>query len=446
MRAIVIGAGVGGLFAVRELQKAGFKVDVFDAGPDPEDTLADAQQFGTTFRADARHISATETSPHATTSRAGLIHKSVRDGGWLAKDPTQLSANEVQWVRRFDALARTKGGCDDFARDVIQLNNLGKDLWWNLLRTEPWLFAAAAVESPVTILVHTKEAWKSEEEIEREANASLKALDEIAVGDLHPTLREACRDGAIAGGLIVDSLALNGASFCRTLIRHLTEAGATFHWDQRVSGHAAPEPPWGKFASPGFGVLSADVYVIDAGIPQGDVLVGSESQNRIMGVAGCFIRIPNPGLRGPIKILAQEPTGFVNVTRHGTDLLLSGGYGFIGNSQADPESSGVRILFDGLEQVARAIFPAAYQAALSSSSLSRRACARPSTPTGLPVLEKRRGPGGSQIVVAGGNSAGGFTQAPAMGRIIREAITEAHKTPWLTSLAPARVFGAWEVP
>lgn len=442
MRAIVIGAGVGGLFAVRELQKAGFTVDVFDAGPDPEDTLADPQLFGTTFRADARHISATETSPHATTSRAGLIHKSVSDGGWLAKDATQLSANEIQWIKRFDTLAKTKGGCEDFARDVIQLNNLGKDLWWNLLRTEPWLFASAAVESPVTILVHTKEAWKSEEEIEREANVGLKALDETAIGDLHPVLREACRTGAIAGGLIVDSLALNAASFCRALIRHLTEAGAMFNWDQRVSGYAAAEPSWAKFESPGFGVLKADLYVIDAGIPQGDVLVGSQAYNKIMGVAGCFIRIPNPGLRGPIKILAQEPTGFVNVTRHGTDLLLSGGYGFIGNSQADSESPGVRTLFEGLEQVARNIFPAAYQAALSSSSLSRRACARPSTPTGLPLLEKRSGPGGSRIIVAGGNSAGGFTQAPAMGRLICEAITEAHTTRWLTSLAPGRVFGA----
>src|SRR5437867_413043 len=93
---IVIGAGIVGLMSAYQLEKAGFPVTVFDAGPDPSLANYDRSKAGTTFRGgNARHISASETSPHATASRSGIIYKLTSQGGWLAKDPALLTPSEI---------------------------------------------------------------------------------------------------------------------------------------------------------------------------------------------------------------------------------------------------------------------------------------------------------------------------------------------------------------
>lgn len=404
----VVGAGIVGLLSAYYLNRSGLKVQVFDAGPNPLIDY-DRSKTGATFSGgNARHVSATETYPHASSSMNGKIYRGVNEGGWLAKNPNLLTTDEKRWMDDFDMLTWKPDLFDRFAQTVVGVNNLGKDLWRKLMVEDPELFQGTGLQEPATIFFLDEPTFQSETLVESQANLTCETIYPEEIKARYPAMADALLRKVIVGGLIVDSFALNAISFCRNLIRRLEDKGVSFTWNQAVTDVES------------INTLS-NYYFISTGAFRQDFLRGTHSDQKIMGVAGVWIRIPNPGLEGPIKIATPYPTGYINGTVEGKSLLLSGGYGFIGQDRLDEQSPGIKTLFDDLERNVASIFPESYTKALSEDSLDQRACVRPMKPSGLGVIEILD-KGAYKIVFAGGNNAGGFTQAPAVANTAVEII------------------------
>jgi D-amino-acid dehydrogenase len=92
----------------------------------------------------------------------------------------------------------------------------------------------------------------------------------------------------------------------------------------------------------------------------------------------------------------------------------------MGGDDLDMDSPELAVLFAALEDTARRYLPAAYAQALADNSLrlSRRACIRPFTPTGLGIFEVLGTVDGGRMVITTGHNTGGFSQAPEVARAV----------------------------
>src|SRR3989344_7232912 len=403
----VIGAGIVGLIAAYYFNKAGLKGSVSDKGPDPL-TSYDRHKTGTTFSGgNARHVSATETTPHAASSMNGLIYRSPAEGGWLAKDKLALTDVELEWMDHFNRLTWKKELFAEFTQTVIDVNNQGKALWRKLMKEDRKLFQDTNIHGPATVFFVDDATFRSETITESRANTSVRILSPKQIMSGYPALRNAVVIETIVGGLIIDSFALNAISFCKNVINQLKSDGVNFRWNQIVNNVADT----GK---------ASDYYFVSTGAAKQDFLTG-DNHDKIMGVVGVWIKIPNPGLLGPIKIATPYPSGYINGTIENQSLVLSGGYGFIGQDKLDEQSEGIQALFEDLRTNVANIFPTSYATALKEKTLDQKACVRPMKSSGLGVFEVLNRDG-YKLIFAGGNNAGGFTQAPAIAEAALEVI------------------------
>lgn len=405
----IIGGGIVGLMSAFYLNRAGFEVSVFDAGPNPLNDYNLARAGATFSGGDARHVSATETVPHATSSMTGQIHKGIIDGGWDAKGGVDLNYAERDWAIRFDQLTRDPDWISKNTATVAGVNNYSKALWRRLMPEEADLFRGTNVQSDITVYFLDRKTLESEAEAETLANPDfpIRVLTADEVKRHNPEgMTNPVERGIIVGGLIIDGFSINAISFCRNLIRKLDKSGTDFFWEARVD--SLDEIP------------DSDYSFISTGAKKQKFLEGTNSSGSIMGVAGVWIRIPNPGLKGPIKIATPYPTGYINGTLEGNDLLLSGGYGFVGEEdEIGFESADIRMLLEDLERNIANVFPASYKSALAQESLTPRVCVRPMRADGLGVFEIMKG---GKVIFAGANNAGGFTQAPVVAEAVLDTL------------------------
>lgn len=403
----VVGAGIVGLLSAYYLNKVGFEVSVFDTGPNPlSNNDYDKDRTGATFSGgNARHVSATETSPHASPSMKGQIYISGDEGGWLAKDPNRLNLAEKAWMNEFELVTQRPELFSQFTQTVVRINNLGKDLWRKLMSEDPELFINVQVQQPLTIFFLDEPTFKSETVVETGANPLYppKPLTKEEIIQEYPVMKDAISKEIIAGGLILDGFALNAISFCTNVIRRLQSNGVNFFWDTEVTSLQDLDP--------------SDYYLISTGARKQDFLKNTPSHQKIMGVAGVWVRIPNSGLTGAFKIACPYPTGYINGTLKGEDLILSGGYGFIGEDNLDRQSPGIQILFDDMKRNVQRVFPESFDKALKDGALDERACVRPVKPSGLGVFEVM-----DNVIFAGSNSAGGFTQSLVIAAAVLDTI------------------------
>ncbi len=443
---IVVGTGIVGLMSAFYLHEAGFKVTCVDAGPDPTNLHYDKRMAGTTFRSgNARHVTATETDPHATSSRAGLIYKPSGEGGWLAKDPTLLTDEEKKWMDDFESFTKQGSRIDQYTDDVCYVNNLGKKLWRKIIRDHGNLFTGTGLQYGVSIFFLDKERAKSEAEFEDKYNRKVERLTIEEIESSYPSLAYACEKGFITGGIKEDCITVNSIDLCVNIINYLKTKKVEFNWREYVvEMKRTKQGDIAGLVTAKRKILRANHYVLSPGWLSQSCLKETKTAGKIMGVCGCWIHIPNPGLemetlvahafdqnfvpggfKGPFKIDAPEPTGYINATLEGSKLVVSGGYGFVGNDlKATPSFDwpGIQALFDHFEGVIKKIFPQSYKEAYQAGSLDRRICVRPMTASGLGLFEILETAKGGKALVVGANSAGGFTQAPAIADAAVDAI------------------------
>lgn len=458
-KVIVVGTGIVGLMTAYFLSEAGYKVMCYDFGPDPTILHYDERMASTTYRSgNARHVTATETMSQSLSSRKGLIYKSPEEGGWMAKNIKELTPVEKKWVDDFDYFTHHPEIIDRYSDDIIRINNMGKKGWYDLIRKNKKIFENCGLQLGVGIFflnrkhfmrekVDSMERAKSEADFEDIYNSpKVKRFTLEEVRKKYPAFEYACIHDLLVGGIEEDCITVNSIDFCANMINYLKGKGVDFHWSEFIveikrNGNGEVS----HLTSAKGETLAADYYVFSTGWLTHGLYNSTKSEDKIMGVLGCWITIPNPGLeaetlvahafdakpyipkcfKGPFKIDAPEPTNYINTTLEGSKLIVSGGYGFIGNDITNiPNLSwpGVQAQFKHFENIVKKIFPKAYDEAKLSGTLDRRICARPVTACGLGVFEELKTINYGNTILVGANAAGGFTQAPALADAVVSAI------------------------
>jgi len=416
----VIGAGSVGLMSAFYLDQAGYKVSVIDAGPNPTKKYNPLQAGATYSGSDARHVSATETEPWASKSMLGLLDIPTSKNGWLAKDSKEITKNERAWINAFYDVCKQPELQKLYGKQVININNHGKSLWKKLEVSHPYLFVNTKAGNPMVNFFLDQESLDDQTAVEKICNPYCTILSTSDISRRLPCLRKPTLSGTIIGGFEVDGFALHAITLSQNIINYLQNKGVLFSWNEKLIKIEKQDGQLSCLKTDAKRTIVSHHYVISTGVFE-DNLIQNVAQS-VMGVAGVWITIPNPGMTHPFKIAAPRPTGFINGTVRGKDLLLSGGYGFIGKDPLDINSPGLKGLFNHMEKVISTVFPNHYEQAKKNNSLDRRACVRPGTITGLGIFESIPTHNGKLIII-GGNCAGGFTQAPTIAQAVVDSLT-----------------------
>jgi len=440
----MIGAGIVNLVTALELVRSGFRVELFDAGPDPCQPY-DWHRHGCTFGGgDARIFSFNEARHH---HHKGLVvdaasntqfQRTISDDGWLACSPTALGPRDHAWIAEHEAMPPWLSG--RFERDIISFNQDSHAWWRAMLAEAPQLFADVGFCDGLIRVYSAADRLERARVGERRIGAVLRELDLSELAANQPALAGAVATGEIAGALEVAGFSLNVQRFGRALIGQLVERGAIFHWEAR----AAAVRHDGRVAGVEVGgaVLTADHYVMSPGAYGGPLLAGSASSEAIAPVIGMWLPLPNtaPRLERPLKVsragfASTASTEGANVITacdpiRGEVLWVSGGHGYVGIDRSgiaqagalDPR--GLADLSRAIEETSRRLFPDKWARAvqLGWNTEPARYCIRPWTASGLGLFECTETSGGGLAVIAGGHNTGGFAQSPAVARAVVAAL------------------------
>jgi D-amino-acid dehydrogenase len=447
-KVLVVGAGIVNLVTALDLLRAGFEVEVVDARPDPR-APSTWQAYGATMGGgNARMWTLTEADDHhdreigAAHPRREIFDRPVAEGGWRIRPDHGLTPSEHDWLSDHRAvpfwLARS------FESDHLALNRAA-GLGWERLRTEePHLFSTGVVRDRVLRLHSDRDHWRREVDRQRRVGALLAPLDPADVSERHPGLADACRDGAVAGGIEVRGFTLGVHDLVGAVLDELERGGARLHWYEQVEaivrsagavgngeGHAVGGEVVGIETTAGR-LRSADHYVLSPGVYGNDLLAGTRSAGQIHGVLGLWITLgnPDPALLHSMKItrkdhIAEDANVTVGRTAEGEDVLVVGsGYGWTGSDPHAIDPAQLRALSAAVDDTAARYFPRAYAEASSSGRLhaSRRLSVGPWTASGLGLFEVEPARGGGVLIVTGGHGPGGFAQAPVVADAVLAAV------------------------
>ncbi len=378
------------------------EIQIFDAGPDPRLQRGFSHSLGATYSGlDARHISLTETGPWTSSDRVELIQRPSADGGWNCLAGTHLSKGEEAWLREFVATAKRPELHSLNHGAVVELNRRGLAAWRELATAQPELFSPTESSGCLPILCSSETELDSEQAFEHDLDPLRVSSVARWLPDSLAPLTDRLLDGTIHGSFTVDGAAYKVKTLCARVITLLEADGVRFNWNSPVDGTADGTLPlpegdsvWAAGTSTGMSTYLAEHGVI------------------LQGVAGCWVELPNRNFDQPFKVLGPEPVNFINVTPVGHSLVLSGGYGWVGERSLEEVQSLVRPLADAFESSVRRFFCKGRGDSLAKYPTA--VCLRPSLPSGVPVIRVLAERGKGRHVLCVGHAAGGFTQAPAV--------------------------------
>ncbi|MFE2104812.1 NAD(P)/FAD-dependent oxidoreductase [Kitasatospora sp. NPDC059463] len=430
---VLVGAGIVNLVTAWYLLRAGHRLRILDARPDPRKDLHWSAYGCSRAGGDARMFTLTEADDyHAKTSADrpavnGVFRRSLDARGWNVR-AAPFSAAEERWVRDFESvparLART------YDADILSFNRESRGLWRALIEEHPELFADTGHRPGILRLYTDREQFERSVLRHTGLDAVRRVLEPADVRRHHPGLAGATAD--LAGGLEVPGFTVNVHRLLDRMVSRLEQAGAEFGWSTPVERiEWADGGRMGGLRAAG-ALVTADHYVLSPGAHGGDLLAGTRSEGRIHGVLGVWLTLPHPGpeLRHSLKIARRgHLTEDANVTL-GTDergrpvLVVGSGYGYLGADGTDADPAALATMFAAVEDTCRAFFPEAHARASRDGSLrrSRRICVRPWTAANLGIFEAVPTVAGGVGVVTGGHNTGGFAQAPSVARAVVAAL------------------------
>ncbi|SOB79505.1 NAD(P)/FAD-dependent oxidoreductase [Streptomyces sp. 1331.2] len=430
---VLVGAGVVNLLTAWYLVRAGHRLRILDARPDPRTALPWTAYGCSRGGGGARMFTLTEADDyHARTAADrpfvnGVFRRSLGARGWNVK-ATPFTAEEERWISQFEAVPGWLAQI--YNDDILSFNRESRKLWRTLREECPGLFEDVEY-TPGVLRLYTDGA-QLEQSAQRHAGlGALRAvLDPKELRRRHPGLAGAT--GELAGGLEVPGFTVDVHAFMARLVTRLEQAGAVFRWSTPVERlERAADGRLHGLRLPGE-VVTADSYVFSPGAYGRDLLAGTRSAGRIHGVLGVWMELPNlaPELRHSLKIARRgHLTEDANVTL-GTDgrgrpvLIVGSGYGYTGADPADIEPAALERMFAAVEDTCRQFFPEAYARAIADGSLrrGRRLCVRPWTSANLGVLETLPTTADGVGVITGGHNTGGFAQAPSVAQAVVAAL------------------------
>jgi glycine/D-amino acid oxidase-like deaminating enzyme len=433
----LVGGGIVNLITALTLTRAGYEVTLYDAAPDPRSD-GDWSAYGCTRGGDnARMFTLTEADNYndkrypASGEINTLLERPVSDGGWRISDGASLSPADQRWAAEYKSvppwLARV------YTADIFSFNREARGLWDALMRDEPGLFDGVGFcEGILRLYTDEKHFWAQVARQDR-VGATRRVLTADEVAERHPALGDACGSSMIIGGIEVVGFTVNVHDFLGRLVDLLERAGADLRWSQPVV-----EVLWDDGVAAGLvtsdEIVSADSYVVSPGAYGDELLRGTVAHERIQGVLGVWLTVPNlePRLEHSLKIArtghsAEDSNVTVGHDRSGNPALIIGsGYGWTGLQPSNIDPVELEGLYKAVEDTAQRFFPRAHRAARESGELdaSRRLCVRPWTSSSLGVFATAPARDGGLLIVTGGHNTGGFTQSPSVAAAVLAALRD----------------------
>ncbi|MQY06800.1 NAD(P)/FAD-dependent oxidoreductase [Actinomadura macrotermitis] len=424
----LIGAGVVNLVTALRLVRDGHEVTVYDACPAPGGDASWEAHGCSWGGGDGRMFTLTEADGYHGNTVLGPVPftRPLDEQGWCVAPPGAMDRQELSWV--LDNHRIPEWLAASFTSDVLSFNHLAKGLWDELISEESDLFQEVGFREGILRLYTDPGRLRSQIIRQRGLGASLGELTSSQVAASYPALSAAHANGVLAGGIEVVGFTVQIHSFLARLVGILEKQGVLFHWESTVEGTACGK---GGLHSAGE-ALQGDHYVLSPGAYGGELLRGTATHNRIHGVLGSWLTLPNvhPRLRNSIKIsrsghLAEDANVTVTTDPYGdSHLVVGSGYGWTGADPRNVDPGRLDSLHAAVADTAATFFPEAYEQARDTGLLqtSIRHCVRPWTASSLPVLEVARNGNGGLAVVTGGHNTGGFAQAPAVAEAVAAAL------------------------
>ncbi|MEV4315347.1 FAD-dependent oxidoreductase [Actinocrispum sp. NPDC049592] len=426
--AALAGAGIVNLVTALELTRSGYAVTVYDQAPDPRGDAHWTAYGCTRGGGDGRMFTLTEADSYNSRAWPGkdLLTRPISDRGWLVAKPGDLTGAELRWADAFHQIPPWLA--ESYNEDIFDVNRAAGTLWDKLRTTDPGLFTDTTGYRDGILRLYTEDdyyQWHLARN--NRVGATRRALTAQQVRSGYPALADA---ESIAGGIEVVGFTVNIHKFVAKLVNLLEAGGVQFHWQTTVTSIE-----WDGGTATGLKTdqetIRADHYVVSPGAYGDELLNGTESHERIQGMLGVWLTVPNvePRLDHSVKIArkghrAEETNVTLATDENGDPVLVCGsGYGWTGLNPGNIDSAELDVLFDALEDTIRHFFPQAHQAAKDNGTLdaSRRMCVRPWTSSCLGVFETKPARNGV-LVVTGGHNTGGFTQSPVVAEAVLAAV------------------------
>lgn len=439
-RIAMVGAGVVNLLTAYHLKENGYKLEVYDASPDPRSNQDWAFSGCTYGGDDARMFSLSESRHHLIryyepgAEVGDLFRKDIPDKGWLCMDEENLRGDNEGWIHELEQIPEWLPQV--FNKDIISFNQESTDIWKAMQERHPQLFEDVGFIPTVLRVYSTEQQLHTAIISEGHIGSIKRILDPITLSREFPALQNAVDNDEVAGALEVIGFTVNIHKFSIKLISHLEKSGVRFHWRNEIDHIERDIQNTVTGLVSDKQKITADHYVICPGAYGNSLLSGMASDKKITGVVGAWLRIPNldPQLNASLKIsrvgfaaegAAEGANIILGSDKNGNEIIhVSSGHGFIGDNPKRVDSHAMNHLFRVVEETAQRYFPHQYEAAQQQNMASKslRWCVRPWTPSGLGVFELAKAQNNGLLIVTGGHNTGGFAQAQSVAMAVLAAL------------------------
>ncbi|MCP2729960.1 NAD(P)/FAD-dependent oxidoreductase [Limnofasciculus baicalensis] len=433
---MLVGAGIVNLITAYYLTEAGYSITIYDASPDPRESQHWSRYGCTRGGGDARMFTLTEADNYNDKDFTGIAHfnnlfgSKVSESGWVICDINNISIPEQTWIHEYEAVPPWLANV--YNDDILSFNHESHPLWEDLIENASELFQGVELREGIVRLYSDEAHYRQSIERHRKIQSLRRAFMPEELTEIYPALADACANGVVAGAMEVVGFTLNVHKFIAKLLARLEKVGVQCFWNQSITKIIRNHHGVVIGLESSNHTITADNYVISPGVYGSGFLRGTQTENKIQGVLGGWMLIPNlaPKLEHSLKIarkghITEDANVTVATDSKGEEILIFGsGYGYTGLDPSNILPDDLEAMYCGIEDSIKRYFPAAYEAAKQSGLLeaSRRYCVRPWTSTSLGVFEAIESTSDGKLIVTGGHNTGGFTQSPAIAKAVLAAL------------------------
>lgn len=228
---VLVGAGIVNLITAWYLARAGYRLRILDARPDPRTALHWSAYGCTRAGGDARMFTLTEADDYHAKAAGdrlavnGVFRRSLGARGWNVR-AAPFTAQEERWVSDFEAVPGWLAQL--YNEDIMSFNRESRGLWRSLIQDCPELFQDAGHAPGILRLYTDQEQFEQSALRHRGIGALRRVLGPAELRRRHPGLASSTDD--LVGGLEVPGFTVNVHAFMARLISRLEQAGAVFGW------------------------------------------------------------------------------------------------------------------------------------------------------------------------------------------------------------------------
>ena len=388
----IIGSGINGLLTAFYISNSDpeISITIYEADSHPAN---ESGQKGTTLGSkDARHITGSES----ICFESSVHHQALRNypssiqPGWLLKDESKLSSNELMWRDKFEKLYTHNKGVTELDYAHAELNYKGLKAWHDLASKYPKIERHFLTQDVVRVYFESRSSLLDDFKMECDFSDRYYPIQKVIQSgglDILNTYKS---------HLLVPGMSVQIKSLALELIDILERSPkVNFHWNTVIEDSTR---------------LDTDAIIWTAGATHQQPLEYKEMY--IQGIVGCWATVKNPGFTKPFKIAAPIPSAYMNLTPDGDTLHISGGFGWVG---ATTDKSEVEQL---AKPVARHLIEQIHKFLDIDVSIEEiEYCIRPSTPSGLPLMKTVVKDSKKHIYISG-SSKSGTTHAPILSEYV----------------------------